>query len=133
MNLFDSSALLAFLQDEPGAQLVEAALDSEPACGAANWAETAQKVSARTDDWSLARGLLLSYGLKVVPVTEVDAERAASLWRRGSALSLGDRLCLAQGDRLDAIVWTADQAWGESASVRQIRLPGIITSAPPTR
>lgn len=121
MNVFDSSALLAFLQGEPGADLVEANLDEASACGAANWSETAQKVRAHGRSWDLARALLLGYGLVVEPVTLEDAERAAHRWRRGAGLSLGDRLCLALGARLDATVWTADRQWGNDDRVRQIR------------
>ena len=34
---------------------------------------------------------------------------------------LADRLCLALGDRLDADVWTAHQAWVTDGRIRQIR------------
>jgi hypothetical protein len=76
---------------------------------------------ARRRDWELARTLLLSYGLDVIPVTSDDAEHAACRWRTGGILSLGDRLCLALGERLDATVWTADKAWGRIWRIRQIR------------
>ena len=121
MNLFDASALLCFLQGEEGADVVERELVEGGACGAANWSETAQKLIAHEQDWGLARGLLLSYELVVEPVQVTDAERAAELWRAGSELSLADRLCLATGERLGATIWTADQAWGSSETVRQIR------------
>ena len=122
MNLFDSSALLCFLQGEGGADVVERTLSQgDSSVSAANWSEVAQKVIARDQDWDLARGLLHSYGLDVEPVLMLDAEVAASLWRRGSGLSLGDRLCLATARRLDATVWTADSAWGPAAPIRQVR------------
>lgn len=121
VNLFDASALLSFLQGEPGADAVEAALAGGGSCSAASWSETAQKLHARGADWDTARGLLFSYGITVEPVLARDAERAARLWRSGSGLSLADRLCLATAERLDAIVWTADAAWGRSDRVRQIR------------
>lgn len=120
MNLFDASALLCFLGGEAGTEIVEAQLARGGACSAANWSETAQKVSQRGGDWQLARALLLGYGLVVEPVTMVDAESAAGLWATNPSLSLGDRLCLAQAARLDAVVWTADLAWGSSESIRQI-------------
>lgn len=121
MNLFDSSALLCFLQGEEGADVVEGALLSGGSVCAANWSEVAQKVTARDNDWELARGLLQSYPVQIEPVLMVDAEVAATLWRRGSGLSLGDRLCLATARRLDATtVWTADAAWGTAAPVRQV-------------
>lgn len=121
MNVFDSSALLAFLQGEPGADLVEAALRAGGACGAANWSEVAQKLQAHGRTWSLARALLLSHDLVVEPVIAEDAEAAARMWRRGAGLSLGDRLCLALGDRLDATIWTADRQWGVGDRIRQVR------------
>ena len=121
MNVFDSSALLCFLQGEDGADVVESAMLDGGSVSAANWSEIAQKISARKNDWELARGLLRSYTLHVEPVLRVDAEVAATLWRRGSGLSLGDRLCLATARRLDATVWTADTAWGTAAPIRQVR------------
>ena len=36
-------------------------------------------------------------------------------------LSLGDRLCLALGDRVGGAVLTADRAWGSSRTVIKIR------------
>lgn len=121
MKLFDASALLAFLQEEDGYQIVEHELDESARCSAANWSEVAQKVLAHGGDWSLARSLLRSYGLRVEPVLETDAERAAALWRRGSGLSLADRICLATAERLAAPVWTADVVWGASPTVVQVR------------
>lgn len=121
MNLFDASALLCFLGGEVGADAVEAELAQGGACSAANWSETAQKVSQRGADWQIARALLLGYGLVVEPVTMDDAETAAQLWTTHQHLSLDDRLCLAQARRLDATVWTADSAWGSSETVHQIR------------
>lgn len=121
MNLFDASALLCFLRGESGTDVVERELLVGGSCSAANWSEIAQKLLAHGRDWPLARGLLLGYGLDVEPVLAVDAERAARLWRKGSGLSLADRLCLATGHRLGATIWTADTAWGGDSPVRQIR------------
>jgi PIN domain nuclease of toxin-antitoxin system len=121
VNLFDASALLAFLQDEEGAEVVEEQLLVGGACSAANWSETAQKLLAHGHDWELSRGLLLTYGLEMLPVQAADAEAAARMWKRRSGLSLADRLCLATGQRLNATVWTADTAMGATDHVRQIR------------
>jgi ribonuclease VapC len=121
MNVFDSSALLCFLQGEQGASEVEDALKNGGACGAANWSEIAQKIRAHGRNWDLSRSLLASYGVQVIPVTVDDAEWAARRWTAGEGLSLADRLCIALGSRLDADIWTADQAWGTSGRIRQIR------------
>ena len=120
MIVLDASAVLAFLHGEPGADRAESML-SEGVVGAANWSEVAQKVTSRGADWLHAKALVLSYGVGIEAVTEADAERAAALWRRGSGLSLGDRLCLALGQRLGCDVLTADRAWGEPAGVVQLR------------
>jgi ribonuclease VapC len=90
-------------------------------CSAANWSEVAQRLIARRQNRDLARALLVSYGLVIEPVYDVDGERAAVLWRAGSGLSLADRLCLATAERLAATVWTADTAWGNSSTSRQVR------------
>lgn len=121
MNLFDASALLCFLQGERGADVVEEGLLEGGSVAAVNWSESAQQVRAAEGDWQLARGLLLSYALTIEPVTMADAEAAALLWRRGSGLSLADRLCLATAQRLGATVWTADAVWGEARHIRQVR------------
>ena len=119
--VLDASALLAFLQGEDGADVVEARLDEGARCGAANWSEVAQKVRSAGRGWDLARGLLVAYELEVEPVVTDDAEWAARRWQRGEGLSLADRLCLALAERLDGEAWTADAAWGTAGRVRQIR------------
>jgi PIN domain nuclease of toxin-antitoxin system len=120
-TVFDASALLVYLQGEPGADVVEASLGPAAVSGAAKWSETAQKVMSAGGDWELAKALLESHGVQVAAVTAEDGEWAARRWRRGEGLSLGDRLCLALGERLDLDVLTADTAWGKSERIRQIR------------
>ncbi len=119
--VLDASAMLAFLQGESGDAEVAAALVQGSACSAVNWSELAQKILASDRDWVSARALLMSYGLQIEPVSKDDAESAARKWKRGDGLSLADRLCLALGERIGARVLTADKAWGQSASITQIR------------
>ena len=121
VKVLDSSALLAYLRGEDGSTVVESALEEGGVCGAANWAEVVQKVRARGRDWALARSLLLSYRLVIEPVTRDDAEEAAGTWNAGTGLSLGDRLCIALGARLDVPVLTADRTWGSNGRILQIR------------
>jgi PIN domain nuclease of toxin-antitoxin system len=120
-TVLDASALLAFVQGEAGADVVEAAMADDAVCGAANWSEIAQKVHAADRDWELVKALLESYDLRIEPVTADDGELAARRWRRGEGRSLADRLCLALGDRLDADVLTADAEWATGGRIRQIR------------
>jgi PIN domain nuclease of toxin-antitoxin system len=121
VSVLDASALLAFLQDEPGAHVVEEVLAVGAACGAANWSEVAQTILAHRRNWALARALLESYGISVEAVSLADAEWAARRWKHGEGLSLADRLCLALGERLDVEVWTADRSWGDEGRIRQVR------------
>ena len=84
--VLDASAVLAFLQDEDGAEVVERALAGPTRCAAANWSEVAQKVRARERDWDLARALLISFDVEVEDVTAADAEWAAGRWRHRLSL-----------------------------------------------
>lgn len=121
MSVLDSSALLAFLNNEPGADAVEEALENGAVVSAANWSEIAQKVRLKGDEWLVSSALLDSYDVEVVPVGRVDAEAAALLWQHGSGLSLADRLCIALGTRLGLPILTSDTAWGSASPIEQIR------------
>ena len=118
--LFDASALLAFIFDESGANFVRERLPGG-VVSAANWSEFAQKVAQKKGDWAFTRAALLSLNLRIESVSIDDAELAAELWRAGNGLSLADRLCLATAKRLNAIVLTADTAWGSTEGIQQIR------------
>lgn len=119
--VLDASALLVFLNDEPGAVEVEEALSAGAACSAVNYSEVAQKVRYAGGSWAPVAGLLASYGMEVAPMTEVDAVAAADLWYPGSPLSSADRACLATAQRLGVPALTADRAWGDPDGIRQIR------------
>ncbi len=110
MVVLDASAVLAYLQGEPGAQRVREALETGAVMSAANWSEVAQKLR-RADSWQVSRALLLSFPLQLATVTVDDAEAAAALWSEQSPLSLADRLCLALAGRLELDALTADRAW----------------------
>jgi ribonuclease VapC len=111
-TVVDASLVLAWLQDEPGADAAEPML-MEGVIGAANWSEVLQKARQHGAPAAIVGRLLASFGLTVVDVTSADAEVAADLWSQGSALSLADRLCLALGLRTGHSVATADAAWAD--------------------
>lgn len=119
--VLDASAVLARLKHEPGADMVEQALLGGACCSTANWSETVQKLLREGRSPTVSRGLLDSYGLRLEPVTDADAEWAAGRWRPGESLSLANRLCMALGARLDAQILTADQSWGSEGRINQIR------------
>ena len=111
-TVVDASVVLAWLQGEDGADEAEPML-MEGVIGAANWSEVLQKARQHGAPVGIVGRLLASFGLVVADVTVADAEIAANLWRRGSALSLADGLCLALGRRMGLAVATADAAWVE--------------------
>ena len=110
--VLDASALLAFLEGEPGADVVQLVLDRS-ALSTANWSEVCQRAIARHLDVADLRDDVLGLGLELSPMTALDAENAAVLWpaKRPAGLSLGDRACLALTERLGAPALTADRAW----------------------
>ena len=123
--VLDTSALLAGLHDEPGADVVLPLLETA-VMSAATWSETWQKLDQHGVDAEKIGNRLRALGLRVEPVTEADAVHAARLWSRTrkAGLSLGDRCCLALGARLGLTTITADTAWGDldvDVDVRLIR------------
>ncbi len=120
-GVLDASAILAFVQGEPGSEVVAGQLEAGAHCSTANWSEVAQKILAAGRDWDLARALMVSYDLHLEPVAVADAEWAAQRWRPGEGLSLADRLCMALAARLGTDAWTADAAWGDDDGIKQIR------------
>lgn len=119
MTVLDASAVLAYVQGEPGAEVVERALASS-VIGAANLSEVLSKFSGRAES-RLVEAILTARGVVVEPVTRDDARQAARLRESEPALSLGDRLCLALASRRGEPVLTADQAWGDAEGIIQIR------------
>ena len=110
--VLDASALLAYLQREPGANLVRPVM-AEAVMSTVNWAEVVQKVSEGIEDLPGLRGSLESLGLDLAPFTARQAEIAGELRNRTRelGLSLGDRACLALGLDREVTVYTADRAW----------------------
>ncbi len=125
MTVLDASAVLAFLQAEPGSDRVAAVLQAS-CISAANASECGAKIVARGGSASELFEQLRRHGVEIVPVNEADALFAAEIWpqARRHGLSLGDRLCLALGHRRAATVLTADRAWLQvdvGVTVRSIR------------
>jgi PIN domain nuclease of toxin-antitoxin system len=119
--VLDTSALLAWLLGEPGADIVRKAIGPRAVVSAANWAELARKVTEKGTDWPQLRNALVALGLNVEPVTAADAEASATIGEPRDGLSLGDRLCLAVGRRFGCDVLTADNAWAHLPGVVMIR------------
>ena len=113
MTILDASAVLALINNEPGADVVATAL-SGSSIGTPNLAEVVGKMLDSDVRPDRLRQLLTSAGVTIEPLLADDAELAGVLRSLpgGRALSLGDRCCLALTIRSDPPeVLTADRAW----------------------
>jgi ribonuclease VapC len=113
-KILDASAVLAFLQGEPGADVVLKALESDSCVvSAASHAEIISKSLDHGLTLSTLQVLLDELAYSVVDVIAADGVAAGAMRAktRHLGLSLGDRLCLALGQRLGAKVMTADRPW----------------------
>jgi len=110
--IIDASALLALLQDEPGSEVTEKALE-EGSISAANLSEVAGKLIQAEVPEKEVLSILRSFDLDIVPVDEDTAFLAGALIKKTKdyGLSLGDRLCLATAILRDQPAVTADKAW----------------------
>lgn len=126
MIVFDSSALLAFARQEPGAAVVGQGLGSGHV-STVNVSEFVQKLNQYGDDGPRAFEMLVGLGLIWHDVGREDALVAAAIYKVGQpfGLSLGDRMCLALAQRLGAEVVTADDAWLNVAGALGLNVKSI--------
>ena len=110
--VLDASALLALLNNEPGAKRVKDILP-ESVIGAVNVCEVAGKLISGGMSLADARTSIELIHLEVVPFDTELAYRAGALIidTKKLGLSLGDRACLALGLLLDKTVVTAEHLW----------------------
>ena len=110
--VLDASALLAYLQDEPGGERVRDVL-ADSVMSSVNWAEVIGKARDERVDTRGLREDLASLGLALEPFSAEQGEIAGQLKERTRwlGLSLGDRACLALGSDRGETVYTADRAW----------------------
>lgn len=117
-SVLDASAFLAYLRDEPGAEIVENALIDGCYISIINWVEVLSKVVdlGESPDEIIKRLRdegLLENSLEIIACNEEDAITIAKFrpLTKSAGLSLGDRACLALGKRLNLPVLTADKVW----------------------
>lgn len=109
--VLDSSAALASIQAEPGAEKVTAVIEDSQ-ISTVNLAEVATVLSRTTDEEDV-RTILQELPIQMIAPdaeTAIDAGLLRSL-TDSAGLSLGDRFCLALARRLSLPVMTADRAW----------------------
>jgi ribonuclease VapC len=111
--VLDSSALLAVLNNEPGADKLTLNLLSNAASSTVNLAEVQTKLVSRGATPDEAWANTMSPIIEAMPFTAEHAKIAGSLvaQTRSLGLSMGDRACLALGIALKAPIYTADRSW----------------------
>ena len=112
-TLLDASALLAVIFEETGAGAVRQALNRGAVLSSVNAGEVVARL--QQEGWTAAEtsGILVEMGLAIAPFDWKTA-LLSGLYRaptRPFGLGLGDRACLATGQRLGLPVLTADRAW----------------------
>lgn len=116
--VLDASAVLALVQDEPGADQVADAVANGAVISIVNLTEVLSKLAEHGQEPEQAMTRLRTQGglgaaLAIEPLSEADAVEAARLrpLTRSAGLSLGDRSCLAVAKRLGEPVLTAESIW----------------------
>lgn len=108
--VLDASALLAYLQQEPGSETVKAVIEGA-AMSTVNWSEVVRKTAGPEGETAEIRRSLQFLGLTFAPFSIAQAEIAGRLREKTGGLSLGDRACLALGIDTGGTVYTADRVW----------------------
>ena len=110
--VLDASALLALLNAEKGADLVQGFLP-QSIISAVNLAEVVTRLSAVGMLEDQIRDALAYLGLEIIPFDEDQAFQSGLLYisTQPFGLSLGDRACLALAQTTGATAVTSDRAW----------------------
>ena len=115
MKVFDNSAVLALIFNEPGADMAARLMGADEAViSSVNQAEVLGKLHDNGLSPSDVAAIAQQLPLTVVPFTAEQARLAGDLRpsTRALGLSLGDCCCLALAKQLpDATVVTADRPW----------------------
>jgi ribonuclease VapC len=121
--VLDASALLALLNAEEGAHLVQDLLPHS-VISTVNLAEVVTRLSAVGIPEDEIRKSLILLGLETIPFDEAQAFRTGLLYPHTASLglSLGDRACLALARETATIAVTADRAWEKLAIDVEIKL-----------
>ena len=121
--VLDASALIAYMNSEPGQDYVEPYLDNA-LLSTVNLAEVATRLMERGHQAETILHDIAELGVLVVPFSETQALETAKLrpQTRYLGLSLGDRACLALGLEYGATVLTADKPWQSLPTPHQIEV-----------
>jgi len=111
--VLDASAMLAYIQEERGAENLTKEILDHAVASTVNLAEVQSKLVKKGHDPEEAWEEILSLVNAEVPFTSNQARIAGDLITTTEpyGLSLGDRSCLALAIALNAPVYTTEQLW----------------------
>lgn len=111
--VLDASALLALLQNEPGKDVVAAAIAAGAEMSAVNLAEVVTKLDERGLTPAEIQASIVPLGISISDFDNALAYATGLLRAATKAfgLSLGDRACLALAQKLSLPALTTDRAW----------------------
>lgn len=112
--MLDSSAIIALILGEAGAEIVAKDLD-DAMVSMVNIAEVYAIVSRKIQNTRAVDAFFALKGVKPVPLSFEQAKSAGLYESIGKifGLSLGDRCCLALAAEKNAVALTADTAWAK--------------------
>ena len=121
--VLDASAVLALINEEPGAEVVDALLD-DAVISAVNLSEVIAVLVDAGFELERASGRIGALGLGVIAFDEPQALRAGALRAatRRAGLSFGDRACLGLAEALKVPAVTADRSWATLGLASEIQL-----------
>lgn len=121
LEVLDASALLAWLQDEPG--MDEVTLEGA-VINSVNWSEVVQKAEQNGVAMVGIREELGALGLDLRGFSLEEGQEAAELYplTKAYGLSLGDRACLATASVLSGTAVTAEGVWAKAEHGVQVRV-----------
>jgi ribonuclease VapC len=121
--VLDTSALLAYVKGEPGADEV-AAVIGDAVISTVNYAEAVSKLVEKGMSLPLVRTALGIAGLDIVDFDRGLAEVTGAMFAttKPFRLSLGDRACLALAGREGVNAMTGDRIWSKLGVGFKVRL-----------
>jgi PIN domain nuclease of toxin-antitoxin system len=109
-TVLDASALLAFLNSEPGAEVVRGVLH-DAIISAVNYSEILKKTIERNGSPERVSNIIRDLAVAIIPFDEAHAAVAATLYpaAKPHGMSFADRACLSLGVMRRITVLTAER------------------------
>ncbi|MGE3979227.1 MAG: type II toxin-antitoxin system VapC family toxin, partial [Nitrospira sp.] len=111
--VIDASAMLAFVNREPGCDVVRGYLRGS-VMSAVNYAEVLQKLVERSYEQTMLNDVISNLRIEIVPFDRMLAEQVARLYPVAhKGVSLADRACMSLGLAGKLPIVTDDYEWEE--------------------